>query len=93
MGRDRVIVPPVTLAEALNRIASWFAQPGVFVLNPGSRHLEVLRGTLSATVGGPLTTDAHLAALAIEQQAELHSSDADFGRFSGLRWRNPLAAR
>jgi predicted nucleic acid-binding protein len=38
-----------------------------------------------------LVTDAHLAALAIENQAELHSNDADFNRFPGLRWRNPLA--
>ncbi|MDP2956121.1 MAG: hypothetical protein Q8N53_06850 [Longimicrobiales bacterium] len=39
---------------------------------------------------GNLTTDAHLAALAIEHQAELRSTDADFARFPGLRWRNPL---
>ena len=39
---------------------------------------------------GDLTTDAHLAALAIEHQAELHSTDADFVRFPGLSWRNPL---
>lgn len=38
-----------------------------------------------------LTSDAHLAALAIEHQAELNTTDADFGRFPGLRWRNPLA--
>jgi len=38
-----------------------------------------------------LTTDAHLAALAIEYQAELHTNDGDFSRFSGLRWRNPVA--
>jgi predicted nucleic acid-binding protein len=38
-----------------------------------------------------LTTDAHLAALAIEHQAELHSTDVDFGRFSGLRWVNPIS--
>ena len=35
-------------------------------------------------------TDAHLAALAVEHQAELCSTDADFARFPGLRWRNPL---
>ena len=40
---------------------------------------------------GNLTTDAHLAALAIEHQAELHSADSDFLRFAGLRWVNPLA--
>jgi predicted nucleic acid-binding protein len=48
---------------------------------------------LSVTAGGPLTTDAHLAALAIEYQAELHSTDSDFSRFPGLRWRNPLVPR
>lgn len=37
-----------------------------------------------------LATDLHLAALAIENQADLHSNDTDFGRFPGLRWRNPL---
>jgi predicted nucleic acid-binding protein len=42
-------------------------------------------------VGGSLTTDTHLAALAIEHQCELHSGDADFARFPGLRWYNPLA--
>jgi predicted nucleic acid-binding protein len=41
-------------------------------------------------VAGDLTTDAQLAALAIEHQAELHSNDADFGRFPELRWVDPL---
>ena len=35
-------------------------------------------------------TDAYLAALAIDYQAELHSCDTDFIRFPGLRWKNPL---
>jgi predicted nucleic acid-binding protein len=39
---------------------------------------------------GNLTTDAHLAALAIEHGAELCSTDMDFSRFAGLRWTNPL---
>ena len=43
------------------------------------------------TVPDPnLATDAHIAALAMEYQAEVHSNDADFARFPGLRWRNPL---
>jgi len=45
----------------------------------------------SLGTAGNLTTDAHFAALAIEHQAELHSSDADFRRFPGLRWTNPLS--
>ena len=50
-----------------------------------------MRGALAAAgVGGNLVTDVHIAALAIEYQAEVHSNDTDFGRFPGLRWRNPL---
>jgi hypothetical protein len=64
----------------------------VVVLEPGPRHLDLLENLLgSVGVGGNLTTDAHLASLAIEHQAELHSNDTDFARFSGLRWRNPIA--
>lgn len=44
-----------------------------------------------AGTAGNLTTDAHLAAVAIEHGATLCSADRDFGRFSGLRWVNPLA--
>jgi len=61
-------------------------------VEPGPRHFELLMELFRATnVAGPLTTDTHLAALAIEHQAELHSNDSDFARFPGLRWRNPLA--
>jgi len=45
----------------------------------------------ASRASGRLTTDAHLAAMAIENQAELHSNDADFSRFTGLRWINPLS--
>ncbi len=58
---------------------------------PGPRHLDVFAGLAEAAgTAGRLTTDLHLAALAIENQAELHSNDTDFGRFPGLRWHNPL---
>jgi uncharacterized protein len=87
-----VFVEPATPLAAVDRVASWLARPGVSLLLPGPGHLETLRRTLSCTSGGPLTTDAHLAALTIEHQAELHSNDADFSRFPGLRWRNPLDA-
>jgi predicted nucleic acid-binding protein len=63
----------------------------VEVLDPGPRHLELLERLLAECgTAGNLTTDAHLTALAIEYQCELHSNDSDFGRFSGLRWRDPL---
>jgi predicted nucleic acid-binding protein len=67
------------------------AQACVQPLEPGPRHLSIVRALFAATnVAGRLTTDTHLAALAIEHQCELHSNDSDFERFPGLRWRNPL---
>jgi predicted nucleic acid-binding protein len=65
--------------------------PLVEVLNPTQHHADILFGLLlELGTAGNLTTDAHLAALAIEYHAELVSTDADFARFPGLRWFNPL---
>ncbi len=47
---------------------------------------------LCANIHGALVTDAYLAALAIEHGCELITTDSDFARFSGLRWRHPFAA-
>ena len=83
---------PLTVAAACDHARAWLAQPFVGIVHPGHRHAEILFGLLeSLGTGANLTTDAHLAALAIEHQAELHSTDADFRRFAGLRWVNPLA--
>jgi predicted nucleic acid-binding protein len=61
------------------------------MLQPGSKFQEIfLRQLEQVGTAGNLTTDAQLAAMAIEHQAELHSGDADFSRFPGLRWKNPL---
>jgi uncharacterized protein len=88
----RVLEMPLTAAEALDRVDSWLACPGVIVLEPGPRHLEICRSLFAALgVAGSLTTDVHLAALAIENQAELHSNDGDFRRFPGLRWYDPIS--
>lgn len=83
---------PLPVADACGHARAWLDQPQVGILHPGERHREILFGLLeSLGTAGNLTTDAHLAALAIEHQAELHSTDADFARFPGVRWINPLA--
>jgi uncharacterized protein len=41
---------------------------------------------------GNLVSDAHLAALAVEHNGVLHSTDSDFARFPSLKWRNPIIA-
>jgi toxin-antitoxin system PIN domain toxin len=87
-----VLAEPRTPIEALGIVRGWFTLPAVDPVDPGPRHLEIVEGLFHATgVAGALTTDTHLAALAIEHQAELCSNDVDFARFPGLRWRNPLA--
>ena len=82
---------PLAVADALARVDEWLAVPHVRFALPGPRHLEIafeLLRQLGAAAN--LTTGVQLAAVAIEQQAELHSNDTDFGRFPGLRWVNPL---
>lgn len=87
-----VLVAPLAPLDAVTRVRGWLDQPCTRIVEPGPRHLDLLAELFRATdVGGNLTTDTHLAALAIEHQAELHSSDGDFARFPGLRWRNPIA--
>ena len=49
--------------------------------------------TAAAAWWRSLLTDAHIAALALEYRAEIHTADLDFGRFPGVRWKNPLALR
>lgn len=90
----RVQRVPLTAGSALDFVEDWFRMEHVQVLEPGPRHLLLVRQLLEAAgVAVHLTTDAHLAALAIEHQCELHSNDADFSRFPGLRWFNPLTAK
>lgn len=87
-----VLRRPLAPDEALARVEGWFAEPSVRVLDPGPRHLVILGQLFSATgVAGRLTTDTHLAAIAIEYQAALCSNDSDFNRFPGLRWEDPLS--
>jgi len=88
----RILAKPLAPDAACAHVESWLAQPQVFLLQPGTRHAPLLFNLLRRLgTAGNLTTDAHLAALAIEHQAEVYSTDADFARFPGLRWRNPLA--
>ena len=89
----RVFQSPLSTSQALDLVDGWLAQPCVTVVHPTSRHAPVLRDLLEPLgTAGNLTTDAHLAALAIEHGAELCSTDRDFSRFPGLRWADPLEA-
>ncbi|HYM55739.1 MAG TPA: type II toxin-antitoxin system VapC family toxin [Solirubrobacteraceae bacterium] len=91
--RPVVVERPFDVEGAIELVERWLAQPCVTVINPTERHAAVLRDLLLPLgTAGNLTSDAHLAALAIEHGATLCSCDNDFSRFSGLRWVDPLTA-
>ena len=88
----RISENPLDAGGARARVRSRLDRPQAVLVHPGDRRADILSGLLEAAgAAGNLTTDAHLAALAIEHQAELHSTDADMARFPGLRWIDPLA--
>lgn len=90
--RAQIFMNPLHPAEAFEVVEAWLAQPCALTLHPTERHLAILRGLVEPLgTAGNITTDAHLAALAIEHGAEVCSADTDFGRFGALRWVNPLA--
>jgi uncharacterized protein len=89
----RVFEKPLPASDAFDIVDGWLAQPCTTIVDPTDRHLAFLQDLLEPLgTAGNLTTDAHLAALAIEHGAELCSSDADFARFPGLRWTDPLSS-
>jgi toxin-antitoxin system PIN domain toxin len=79
----RVFPSPLPIPVACELVESWLGQPPATALAQTHRHAGILRDLLEhAGTGGNLTTDAHLAALAIEHGAEIVSFDRDLGRFA-----------
>lgn len=79
------------IEEAAEVVDGWLEQPNVRLLEAGEDHWPLFRQMLvEGQAAGPLTGDAHLAALTIECGGLLHTTDRDFARFPGLRWKNPL---
>lgn len=90
----RIIERPMFPQDAIGRVRSWLDLPNVQVISPGEEHAEILFRLIDEVgTAGDLTTDAHLAALAIEHRGQLVSTDSDFARFRGLRWFNPTEVK
>lgn len=79
--------------DACARIDRWLELPVVRVASETESHWSLFKDLIGELgTAGNLTTDAHLAALALSHGATLVSCDNDFARFSGLRWENPARA-
>lgn len=92
--RPGIMERPLSAAKAIGFIDSWLRRGNVELVVPAENHWLLLR-TLISTAGtaGNLTSDAHLAAMAIEGGWTLVSTDHDFRRFTGLSFLNPLDPR
>ena len=88
--RSGIFPHPLHVEDALRVVAHWLDHPAAWVLNPGERHAEILaRLLMAAGTAGNLTSDAHLAALAIEHDATIITYDRDFARFADAQWLTP----
>ena len=89
----RVFSPPEPVESALAFANGVRAAPNSVPVAPGGRHWSIFdRLCRESDARGNLVPDAYLAALAIESGSEWITTDRDYARFSGLRWRHPLAA-
>lgn len=87
----RVFLDPSPLATALEFVHTIRTRPTCVVLTPGERHWDIFEGLCrAASARGNMIPDAYFAALAIEHGAEWITTDRDYARFPGLRWRHPL---
>lgn len=87
----RIFDSPLTVDDAVGCVETWLGRPHAHFLSPGPRFTEVAFHLLRKLgTARNLTTDVQLAAHALENQATLYSHDTDFGKFTGLRWVDPL---
>ena len=90
LSNPRAVPKPASTSDLWRQVEDWLALDNVWTPAPQQRHAQILGSLLPLASSYPLIPDAHLAALAIEHNLTLCSSDGDFARFPGLRWENPL---
>ncbi len=92
MTHPKILEEPLSTAAAFEMVDVWLSSDCVSLLSPGERHYSFFRELLvTLGVGGKLTTDAYIAAMAMENRATIFSNDSDFHRFEGVRLENPLS--
>ena len=87
----RIFDPPSPLSVALDFVSMIRSQPNAALIEPGERHWDIFdRLRRETDAHGNLVADAYLAALAIESGCEWVTTDRDFSRVPGRRWRHPV---
>jgi len=87
----RIMPTPLIPEVAIETVEDWLQQPPSLTIVPSHQHWSIYKELLMPLgTASNLTSDAHLAALAIEHGARIYSTDNDFSRFQSLRWTNPI---
>ncbi|MBE2205310.1 MAG: PIN domain-containing protein [Chthoniobacterales bacterium] len=87
----RVFSTPLSVNEAFAYLDNWLEFPSVSFLESEKDDLKVARSLLEAVgTGGNLVTDAQIAAMSLRRNGTVCSADADFSRFPGVKWQDPL---
>jgi hypothetical protein len=88
---SRVFHPPEPVEGALAFAEALRGCPGFVPVGAGARHWENFASLCHRVrPAGDVVWDAYHAAVAIENGSEWVTTDADFAKFPGLRWTNPL---
>lgn len=91
LTHPRVFSPPTPQKAAREFVEAIRSTSNVIIVSPGDRHWELFMLLVEESGAiGNLVSDAWHAALAIEHGCEWVTSDTDFSRFPGLRWRKPV---
>ncbi|MBC8452459.1 MAG: type II toxin-antitoxin system VapC family toxin [Spirochaetes bacterium] len=91
MTSRKVFSHPLTEDQTIEIIDQWLTHPLVRIPNPEHHHWFLMKElVLESGTAGNLTSDIHLAAIAMQSRAKLYTLDADFSRFNGLWWEKPF---
>ena len=91
MTNGRIFPNPLSVEQATDLVDAWLATPLVRIPGPEPGHWDLVKELILETgAAGNLTSDIHVAAIAIGHGAKLITLDADFSRFKGLRWEKPF---
>ena len=94
MSNPKVMDRPLRPEVLLRTIESWLDLPRVRLIGPGFRHFEAMAALFAqSSAQSDLTTDIHIAALALENRAVVHTNDSDFMRFPSVMLHNPLSGK
>lgn len=90
----RIWLPPTPLPLAIEQVEAWMESPSLVLIGEGPGYWDRFKEAVAnGRVAGPMVHDARVAAVALLHEVdELWTADRDFGRFPGLKVRNPLVS-